>query len=74
MGDGLGGGGCFCDLKFYLEKFVSRPKSTTNSYNQFGGKISSLKISILVMSCEFTQNSQLLSCPREILASVHNEV
>lgn len=70
-GDRLGGGGCLCGLRFYLEKFISRPKSTTNFYNQFGGKISSLKISILVIS---TQNSQLLSCPREILASVHNEV
>lgn len=70
-GDGPGGGGCFCGLRFNLEKFISRPESTTNFYNQFGGKLSSLKISILVIS---TQDSQLLSCPREILASVYNEV
>jgi hypothetical protein len=73
-GDGLSGGGCFCGLRFYLEKFISRPKSTTNFDNHARerfGKISSLKIRILAIS---TQNSQLLSCPREILATVHSEV
>lgn len=44
------GEGCFYGLRFYLEKFIFRPKSTTNFYNNLGervGKISSFEIGIL---------------------------